>query len=218
MTRWLGIGLALSLTTPALAADPCKAAVKELSKAPAATLVVSSERLPYTHVTLAPDERSDKDTWWQLSRFTAADGTTWDGVDELTCEGGVLYLHSFTHRTQVGDVEDFHPPLPWLRLDLAPEQEWSWTGVLTVGPPGSELRLVADASFKTGPVEELEVPAGKHSAIPVTYALEVGGGRVVTTSWVMPQSPWTLVKRTRTFYDQQGEEARTDTWELERVQ
>lgn len=218
MTRWLGIALALSLTTPALAVDPCKTALKELSKAPAATLVVTSERLPYTHVTFAPDESSDKDTWWQVSRFAGADGTTWEGVDELKCEEGVLYLHRFTHRTPVGDVEDFHPPLPWLRLDLAPEQEWSWTGVLTVGPPGSDLRLVADAAFQTGAIEQVEVPAGKYEALPVTYELEVGSGRVVTISWVTPTSPWTLVKRTRTYFDQEGQEARTDTWELEKLE
>jgi hypothetical protein len=66
-------------------------------------------------------------------------------------------------------------PLPLLKYPYKAKD--SWTTKTKIG--GDELEVKAE----TGEVEEIETPAGKYRAVPVTLEAEQMGMKVVTTYW-----------------------------------
>jgi hypothetical protein len=59
--------------------------------------------------------------------------------------------------------------------------------VLKLPAKKGDTWTAAGVSYTTGEVEEVEVPAGKYKAVPVTSEFDFGDQKVKTTTWFAPE-------------------------------
>jgi hypothetical protein len=79
--------------------------------------------------------------------------------------------------------KDLTEPVALIKLPAKPGDTWK----------------TASGTATVGKEEEIEVPAGKYKAIPVTTEQEIGGRTLKTTTWLAPEVG--VVKRTGTVND-----------------